>query len=194
MKVELFDSQLTLIEDKAVQTQKFVLVSQAVDKYDRDYLVRVWSLSRDTSFYNADALTRQFFLILAMNGLKNVYLHVILMAERCLVREELKRRLKGRSAAMSAVNVHNSYEGFLTSSLLSGDPVKRYLHADTSTYIPTYIHRAPPPLNIHTYIQTPQHTYLHTDTSTYIPTNTSTYIPTYIHTYRHLNIHTYIYT
>ena len=69
-------------ENIFVKTEKFYSAQQKEGEDDRDYLVRVESLSRDVKLEHSDRARQQLALIIAINGLRDSTTRCELMANR----------------------------------------------------------------------------------------------------------------
>ncbi len=88
-----------------LSVQKFVSVSQVLGESYRDYLVRVEKLSRKCNFvkYNAEVLRQEFCLVMAVNGIRDKNLRVVLMSMQDLNWEKLRQILLSVHVAADAV-------------------------------------------------------------------------------------------
>ena len=102
--VEGYKSALDLLkghyereESFYVKTMKFVTVSQTCGEDERDYLLRVQTLSRDMGFGEASEDVRNRFAVaLAVNGLRENSMRRQLLQENDLTWDQLSTKLRAR--------------------------------------------------------------------------------------------------
>lgn len=92
-------------ENIFVRTQKFLSLIQAVEKDDRDYLLRVEQLSRDFGFGHNNQVKTRSTLVLVINGLRYSLMKKELMCKGNSDWETQKKILQSRSVAKGAAEV-----------------------------------------------------------------------------------------